>query len=43
MQACGVIWWNLDKAVDQAYSYKDTGSEPDRVAFLFELYEGIVK
>lgn len=29
---------NLDRAVDQAYGYKETSSEPDRVAFLFELY-----
>ena len=34
---------NLDKAVDQAYGYKETGSEPDRVAFLFGLYKNITK
>jgi hypothetical protein len=34
---------NLDKAVDQAYGYKETGSEPDRVAFLFGLYLKITK
>jgi len=34
---------NLDRAVDQAYNYKETGSEPNRVAFLFGLYEGIVR
>ncbi len=34
---------NLDKAVDQAYNYKDTGSEPDRAAFLFGLYGEITK
>lgn len=33
----------LDRAVDQAYSYKDTGSDTDRIAFLFGLYEKITK
>lgn len=32
----------LDRAVDKAYGYKDTNSDPDRIAFLFELYEQIV-
>jgi hypothetical protein len=29
----------LDRLVDQAYGYKDTGSESDRIAFLFKLYK----
>jgi hypothetical protein len=33
---------NLDRAVDQAYSYKDTGNEPDRLTFLFAWYQKII-
>ena len=33
----------LDRAVDKAYGYKDTHSDPDRIAFLFELYKQIVQ
>lgn len=33
----------LDRAVDAAYAYKDTGSDADRIAFLFGLYEQITK
>ncbi len=32
----------LDKEVDKAYGYKDTGSEADRIAFLFNLYNTII-
>lgn len=31
----------LDREVDKAYGYKDTNSEPARIAFLFDLYERI--
>jgi hypothetical protein len=31
----------LDKAVDTAYGYKGTNTDAGRVAFLFELYEGL--
>ncbi len=33
----------LDRAVDAAYNYRDTGSDTDRIAFLFGLYQEIVK
>jgi hypothetical protein len=32
----------LDKAVDAAYGYKGTNTDAGRVAFLFELYEGLI-
>lgn len=32
----------LDRAVDQAYSYKENGSDPARIAFLFDLYGHII-
>lgn len=32
----------LDRLVDQAYGYKDTGYEADRIAFLFDLYQQII-
>lgn len=31
----------LDREVDKAYGYKDTGNEADRIAFLFEQYQKI--
>jgi hypothetical protein len=33
----------LDRAVDQAYSYKENGSDPARIAFLFDLYGQLIK
>lgn len=33
----------LDREVDKAYGYKDTGNEADRISFLFNLYEKITK
>jgi hypothetical protein len=33
----------LDKEVDKAYGYKDTGNEADRIAFLFNLYKKITE
>lgn len=33
----------LNREVDKAYGYKDTNNEADRVAFLFELYQKIIK
>jgi hypothetical protein len=32
----------LDRAVDAAYGYRDTGSDSDRIAFLFDLYQRII-
>lgn len=32
---------SLDRAVDKAHGYKDTGSGTDRIAFLFKLYKKI--
>ncbi|MBY0309692.1 N-6 DNA methylase [Patescibacteria group bacterium] len=32
----------LDRAVDAAYSYRDTGLDADRIAFLFERYQKII-
>lgn len=33
----------LDREVDKAYGYKDTGNEADRIAFLFKLYQQIAR
>lgn len=33
----------LDRLVDQAYGYKDTGAESDRIAFLFDLYQKVTR
>lgn len=33
----------LNRAVDKAYGYKDTGTEPERIAFLFELYKEVTR
>jgi len=34
---------DLDREVDKLYGYKDSGSETDRIAFLFKMYGQITK